>query len=68
MFFELYHKKDFAVMEQQNKIVQEKIMECTHCELRKHYAITWDIHFDYLDCPDYLNCYFNKEKGVKSND
>ena len=55
-------------MEQQNKIVQEKIMECTHCELRKHYAITWDIHFDYLDCPDYLNCYFNKEKGVKSND
>lgn len=31
-------------------------MNCKDCAFRKWYAIVFDIHFDYKDCPRSENC------------
>lgn len=44
-------------------------MDCENCKLRKYYARTWDIHFDYLDCPYKEKCKFYFDwKAIKGDE
>lgn len=48
-------------------ILKERHGKCSQCELRKSYAKTFDMHFDWLDCPyDCENDYEHLEKELKN--
>lgn len=45
-------------------MTERKKPNCESCDFGKHYAKSYDIHFDINDCP--INCERNKRTGTLS--